>query len=74
MRPAGQNNRPTRRSGRHYVVPNYDRVGIADESSEVGEIVSSLSVTGNVDCHLSKIHHDVKMSMLKLHNDVKNTS
>ena len=54
MQPAGQNNRSTRRSGRHYVVTN-DSVGIADKSSEVGEIDSSLdglSVVENVDCHL----------------------
>ena len=39
-----------RPAGRHYVVPN-DSVGIADTSSEVGKIVSSLdglSVTRNV--------------------------
>ena len=53
MRPAGKNNRSTRRSGCHYVVPN-DSVGIVDKSSEVDEIDSSFDgifVAGNVDCH-----------------------
>ena len=57
MRPAGKNNRSTRRSGCHYVVPN-DSVGIVDNSSEVGEIDSSfdgISVAGNVDCHRGRV-------------------
>ena len=57
MRPAGQNNRFRRRSGCHYVVPS-DSVGIADKSSEVGEIDSSfdgLYVAGNVDFHRERV-------------------
>ena len=57
MRPAGQNNRSTKRSGSHYLVPN-DSEGITDGPSEVGEIVSSLdglSVAENVDCHQGRV-------------------